>query len=213
MADSTLHEELYRSKEAMKRLQTFKVLVCGAGALGSNILESLARQGFTKLCVVDFDRVEDRNLSTQPYGRQNIGQKKTSAIVNKIYRDLEIDILWQAVHMDAGNAGKFIKGWDLIVDAFDNAPSRNIVAIRAKQENIPCLHVGIAEDGNYSEGVWNQVYSIPGEIEDSEICNYPLARNLVSITVGLACELIVQFATTGVQNTFTFTFKDLTINR
>jgi molybdopterin/thiamine biosynthesis adenylyltransferase len=43
------------------------VTVCGAGALGANITENLARSGAGSLVVIDRDRIEERNLSTQPY--------------------------------------------------------------------------------------------------------------------------------------------------
>ncbi len=48
----------------MQRLRQVLVTVCGAGALGANLAENLARQGFTRIRVIDRDRVEERNLST-----------------------------------------------------------------------------------------------------------------------------------------------------
>jgi tRNA A37 threonylcarbamoyladenosine dehydratase len=49
----------------MSLIKNLPVTVCGAGALGANT-ESLARSGFGQLTVVDRDRIEERNLSTQP---------------------------------------------------------------------------------------------------------------------------------------------------
>jgi tRNA A37 threonylcarbamoyladenosine dehydratase len=48
----------------MEQLKDFAVSVCGAGALGANIIENFARSGFGKLVVIDRDRIEERNLST-----------------------------------------------------------------------------------------------------------------------------------------------------
>ena len=42
--------------------------MCGAGAVGSNLVDNLARQGAENLCVVDRDRVEEHNVSTQVWG-------------------------------------------------------------------------------------------------------------------------------------------------
>jgi tRNA A37 threonylcarbamoyladenosine dehydratase len=62
--NSFYHEQLYRTPALMARLGEFSVAVCGAGALGANIAESLARMGFRQLRIIDRDRIEERNLST-----------------------------------------------------------------------------------------------------------------------------------------------------
>ena len=54
------HEQLYRTPDLMAQLKDFTVTVCGAGALGANITEDLARSGFGKLVVIDRDRIEER---------------------------------------------------------------------------------------------------------------------------------------------------------
>ncbi|MEO8891383.1 MAG: ThiF family adenylyltransferase, partial [Coleofasciculaceae cyanobacterium] len=51
------HEQLHRSAALMSQIQDFPVTVCGAGALGANITENLARSGFGKLVVIDRDRI------------------------------------------------------------------------------------------------------------------------------------------------------------
>lgn len=57
----------------MAPLKDFPVTVCGAVALEANITENLARSGFSKLVVIDRDRIEERNLFTQPYYKSDIG--------------------------------------------------------------------------------------------------------------------------------------------
>ena len=52
MSKMTLHEEIYRGAEALKKVERIRILVAGCGALGSNLLDTLARQGFRNLgCV------------------------------------------------------------------------------------------------------------------------------------------------------------------
>lgn len=48
----------------MAALRDYPVTVCGAGALGANLVETLARSGYGKLRVIDCDRIETGNLST-----------------------------------------------------------------------------------------------------------------------------------------------------
>src|SRR5215210_4253538 len=84
--DAFFHEERYRSEAVMRRLRDLPVTVCGAGALGANIAESLVRTGFGRLKVIDRDRVEERNLSTQPYYRSDVGAFKAKILANMLYR-------------------------------------------------------------------------------------------------------------------------------
>ena len=65
------------------------VTVCGAGALGGNLAETLARMGFARLKVVDRDGVEMRNLSTQPYSRAEVGAPKARVLANALYRAVQ----------------------------------------------------------------------------------------------------------------------------
>ena len=58
------HEQIYRTSNLMEKLQTYPVTVCGAGAVGANLIENLSRTGLAKLKVIDRDRIEERNLST-----------------------------------------------------------------------------------------------------------------------------------------------------
>lgn len=80
------HEHLYRTDAVMAKLKEFPVTICGAGALGANLVENLARAGFGKLKVIDRDRIEERNLSTQPYYRSDVGAFKAKILANNLYR-------------------------------------------------------------------------------------------------------------------------------
>src|SRR5258708_22555461 len=95
------HEQLYRSPELMARVREMAVTVCGAGALGANMVESLARSGFARLKVIDRDRVEERNLSTQPYYRSDIGAFKAKILANSLFRALGVTIDARAAPLTA----------------------------------------------------------------------------------------------------------------
>src|SRR5215207_8863013 len=112
------HEQLQRSAEVMRRLREQPVTVCGAGALGANVVESLARAGFARLRVIDRDRVEERNLSTQPYYRSDVGARKATMLANMIYRAVGVTVEARAEELDERNAERLLEG--LVVDAFDN---------------------------------------------------------------------------------------------
>ncbi len=78
----------------------------------------------------------------------------------------------------------------------------------ADKTEIPCIHAGLSAD--YAEVIWNEVYRVPSDVND-DVCDYPLARNLVMLTVSVACEAIASFIASGEQRNFTITLKDLTV--
>ncbi|TAF97631.1 MAG: ThiF family adenylyltransferase [Oscillatoriales cyanobacterium] len=186
------HEQLYRSAAVMSLIKNFPVTVCGAGALGANIVESLARSGFCQLRVVDRDRIEERNLSTQPI------------LANHLYRALSVSIDAHSKELTPANVDRLLANSALAIDTFDNSIGRQAVKDYCASASIPCVHVGLAAD--YSEIIWNQHYRA-----NDDVCDYPLARNLVMLTVSVACEVIVTFAATQEQQNLTCTIKDFAV--
>ncbi len=202
------HEQLYRTDAVMKTLQDYPVTICGAGALGANLAENLARAGFSKLKVIDRDRIEERNLSTQPYYRSDVGAFKAKILANNLYRAIGTKVEAETKELSATNVSQLLRGSGLIVDVFDNSQSRQTVKDYADKAGIPCLHAGLSAD--YAEIIWNNVYRVPSGMND-DVCDYPLARNLVMLTVAVTCEAMVAFVAIGQQRNFTVTLKDLTI--
>ncbi|AFY36321.1 ThiF family adenylyltransferase [Calothrix sp. PCC 7507] len=202
------HEQLYRTNAVMTKLKNYPVTICGAGALGANIAENLARSGFDKLTVIDRDRIEERNLSTQPYYRSDVGAFKAKILANNLYRAIGTKVDAKTKELTSANTNQLLQDSQLIVDVFDNSLARQTVKDYADQKSIPCLHVGLAAD--YAEVIWNDVYRVPSEVND-DVCDYPLTRNLVMLTVAVACEAIISFIATAQQRNFSITQKDLTV--
>jgi molybdopterin/thiamine biosynthesis adenylyltransferase len=202
------HEQLYRTDAVMRRLRDLPVTVCGAGALGANMTESLVRQGFARIGVIDRDRIEERNLSTQPYYRTDIGAFKAKILANALYRAVGVAVVAKSEELTEANAAKLLAGSELVVDTFDNSVGRQAVKDACATLGVPCLHVGLARD--YAEVIWNGIYRVPSMAQD-DVCDYPLARNLVMITVAVACEAAVAFAATGRQQSYAMTLGDFEI--
>jgi molybdopterin/thiamine biosynthesis adenylyltransferase len=202
------HEQLYRSAELMARVRDLRVTVCGAGALGANITESLARSGFARLRVIDHDRVEARNLSTQPFYYNDAGASKAKILAHALYRAVRVEVEAQDVELTTTNAPKLLDGSHLVIDAFDNSASRAAVKDYCLQAQVPCLHAGLA--GDYAEVIWNEIYRVPSPAQD-DVCDYPLARNLVTLAVAIACEAVITYAATGERQSFTVTLRDFAV--
>ena len=65
---------------------------------------------------------------------------------------------------------------------------------------------------DYAEIIWNQFYRVPSHIND-DVCDYPLALNLVMFTVAVASEVIVKFIATEEQLSFTVTWEDFAVKQ
>ncbi len=202
------HELLHRNADVMRRITDYTVTVCGAGALGANIVESLARQGFATIRVIDCDRIEERNLSTQPYYASDVGAFKAKILANALYRALGVKLDVRTDELTTTNAAKLLKECALVVDAFDNSVSRQAVKDYCASAQVEGLHAGLASA--YAEVIWNENYRVPSATQD-DICDYPLARNLVMLTVAVTCESIVKFITNGEKQSFTITFDDFAV--
>jgi molybdopterin/thiamine biosynthesis adenylyltransferase len=208
MAGKFHHEILYRGGELLAKLSAFQVTICGVGAVGSNLADNLARQGMAKLRAIDHDRVEEHNVSTQLYGENEIGVWKVDALRNRLFRNMGIEIDAVRKELTAANARSLLKDATLIVDALDNADARRIVQDAARLAGIPCIHVGLYED--YFEVVWDEAYRVPPNT-GGDVCDYPLARNLILLAVAVASETILEFLATGTRANWSGTLKDFQI--
>lgn len=204
------HESLHRSEEAMKKMSTVRITICGAGSLGANIAENLGRAGILNIAVIDMDRVEERNLSTQPYAKADIGSKKARVLANNLYRACGVRGEALDVELDSNNSSKLLRNADIVIDTFDNSKSRAVVQETCANLLTRCLHAGMAS--RYSEVVWDPGYRVPSAAND-DVCDYALARNLAVITAAIAAETCIKFVTEDVMENYTFTLGDMKISK
>ncbi|MCP9953996.1 MULTISPECIES: adenylyltransferase/sulfurtransferase MoeZ [Actinomadura] len=112
-----------------KRLKNAKVLVVGAGGLGSPALLYLAAAGVGTLGVIDFDVVDESNLQRQIIHRQSsLGKPKVESAAETV-REINplIDVVVHDTALDRDNIMDIFAGYDLIVDGTDNFATRYMV--------------------------------------------------------------------------------------
>lgn len=204
------HEEIYRGKEVMDMFGTKHLTVCGAGAIGSNLVDNLARQGFKSFRVIDFDRVESHNINNQIYSHQHVGSLKVNALYDIIYEVNKSEVECIGKKLEADNIKKYIKDTDLVVDVFDNIPSRKLVRDFCHKNNIPCVHAGVLTD--FGEVIWNENYKLDEKQTNGlDPCDYPLARNIVLGVVILASEIIIDYFVHSNKREAIVTLKNLSV--
>ena len=209
MKDLYLHEGIYRGQEAIQKLGQLQVTLCGAGALGSLLADNLARQGFRQLTAIDDDRVELHNVGTQLYRQEDVGAFKVDVLRGHCFRAAGIEIGTFNKRLTESSVHKFLRGASLVVDTFDNSASRRIVSEYCRQNSLACLHLGMNAD--FGEVHWNEAYHVPQDVVAMDVCEYPLARNLILLVVAAGSEAILRYALEARKENYSITLKDLSI--
>ena len=126
-------------------LRQARVLVIGAGGLGSPAGFYLAAAGIGTLGIVDPDTVELSNLQRQIlHGSSDIGRPKVESAKNKL-NDLnpDVEIITYPARFDADNGAEIAAGYHFIVDGSDNFETKFLVNDVALKLGIPYSHAGI----------------------------------------------------------------------
>lgn len=139
-----------------------KITIIGVGALGSHLVQAL-RNEKAKLRVIDFDRVEMRNVASQFHFKGNVGKKKVEALRQSMQFCYGTALEIVSNKLTADNAVQLLGGADLLVDCLDNGEARRLVQNYARTHNIPCLHGALAADGGFGRVVWDEVFVIDDE--------------------------------------------------
>lgn len=115
--------------EGQKKIRSSKVLVIGAGGLGSPVIQYLAAAGVGTLGVADFDEVELHNLNRQIIHNENtVGiskVKSAEAFVSSLNHHVKFTAIDKKI--DSLNAEEILSQYDIIVDGSDNFISRYLI--------------------------------------------------------------------------------------
>ncbi|MCU1429131.1 MAG: dinucleotide-utilizing enzyme [Actinomycetia bacterium] len=128
-----------------QKLLGAKVLLLGAGGLGSPAALYLAAAGVGTLGIVDMDVVDASNLQRQIlHNMDRIGERKVDS-AKKTLTDLnpDVDIVTYDVRFGADNVLDIIDGYDVIVDGTDNFPTRYLLNDASLLKRIPVVHGSI----------------------------------------------------------------------
>jgi len=138
--------------DGQKRLKNAKVLVIGAGGLGSPALLYLAAAGVGTLGIVDFDEVDASNLQRQIiHGESDVGRSKADSARDAIVEiNSGIVVRLHKIRLEPQNAVELFAEYDLIVDGTDNFATRYLVNDAAVLARKPY--------------VWGSIYRFQGQV-------------------------------------------------
>jgi hypothetical protein len=142
-----------------------RIVICGIGALGSTAVQYL-RNVAAELRLVDFDRVESKNLSAQWFVKQSLGKNKAEAARLQLANFYGAKAEAMGVRLGPHNAAQLLAGCTLAVDCFDNADSRIALSEAARAAAVPLVHAALAADGTFGLVRWDERFV--ADREDTE---------------------------------------------
>ena len=138
--------------KGQKRLKASKVLIVGAGGLGTPLAQYLAAAGVGTIGIIDNDEVEESNLQRQVmHGTRDIGRPKVASAKDSI-RQINplVKVETYNMRLTAENAESIISEYDVVADASDNYPTRYLV-------NDTCVLLGKPD-------VFGAMYQFEGQV-------------------------------------------------
>lgn len=131
--------------EGQKKLLESKVLVIGAGGLGSPVLLYLAAAGIGTLGIIDSDVVDLSNLQRQIiHFTPDINIPKVDSAKSKIQQlNPDVNVITYNERLTSKNIVEIIKDYDFIIDGTDNFPTKFLVNDACVMNNKPFSHAGI----------------------------------------------------------------------
>ena len=137
-----------------------------------------------------------------------MGAWKVEVLRQRLFRAAGVEIEAVRKDLDDRTARGLLRDAGLVVDTFDNSASRRLVQEHCRALQLPCLHVGLYAD--YGEVIWDERYRVPRDV-GGDVCDYPLARNLVLLVVAVASEVLIRHALTGVRQDYSATLRDFSV--
>jgi len=155
--------------DGQKRLKNAKVLVIGAGGLGSPALLYLAAAGVGTLGIVEFDTVDESNLQRQIiHGQSDIGKSKALSAQESIAEvNPLVEVIRHDTRLDNDNVMEIFAGYDLILDGTDNFATRYLVNDAAVLSHKPY--------------VWGSIFRFEGQVSVFWADHGPQYRDLYPV--------------------------------
>ncbi|MCU1580926.1 MAG: sulfur-carrier protein adenylyltransferase/sulfurtransferase [Microbacteriaceae bacterium] len=142
--------------ESQRRLANARVLVVGAGGIGSNVIPSIAAAGVGTIGIIDADVVEPSNLARQTiHGPADIGRSKVASATDSVrIIDPLVRVIGFETAITAANAIDILRDFDLVVDGSDNFPTRYLVNDAAAIVGIPLVWGAVHQYGGQAGVCW-----------------------------------------------------------
>lgn len=151
-------------EEGQARLASSSIMIIGCGALGGQIAMLMAGSGIGRIGIADFDHIEISNLQRQLFFTEADEGKSKAELLGKRMKALnsEVEISIYDVKIDARNAASILSGYDLIIEATDNASTKYFIDSETQSLRLPCIIGGVNGWRGQVAALANNNPDIPG---------------------------------------------------
>lgn len=182
------------------------VVVIGAGALGSNLVLA-GRNWPAEVRVVDFDRVESKNIDSQFHTYMGMGKNKAVALQAAMMGLFKLKIDTKPTRLSSDNAKELVGSGSLVVDCTDNYVTRRFIQYHAQnQRDVQCLHCCLSTGGDVSRVVWTEHFVADPEGEEGQAtCEDGQNLPFHILTAALAAQVVQRYLSTGERQSWQLT--------
>jgi molybdopterin/thiamine biosynthesis adenylyltransferase len=186
-----------------------RLVVVGVGALGSHVVQ-LLRNVDAWICVIDFDRVEQKNVGSQFHAQGTVGKKKVLGLTQSMRFLFKRELVAIPHKLTKDNVEELLGDADLVIDCLDNAESRRIVQNYCHDilppkhikgvtvRPIPCLHGALDGAGSFGMVRWSEDFTIDEEPADgAATCDDGEFLPFIAITAAFIAQAASTFLRTG----------------
>lgn len=174
-----------------------KVVIVGVGALGSHVAQFLRNEA--ELTVIDFDRVEQKNVLSQFHSKVSVGKNKATSM-REAFNFLYGVKLEAIPHKLTCDNIELLDATDLILDCLDNAPSRRLVQFGTGA--IPVLHGALAADGAFGRVGWDETFTIDEGVEGAPTCEGGEFLPFIALVSAFMAKAAQEYLKTGKKQGF-----------
>jgi molybdopterin/thiamine biosynthesis adenylyltransferase len=175
-----------------------KVLLVGAGGLGSEISVALCRKGLGFLSILDMDVVSVSNISRQKYFPADLGKNKAHRLAKNLVKESYCGTVIQGYSVSLQDAiawGVDLSSYQLVIVGVDNNPTRVLASRFFRQAGTPVIFSAVSADANWGyifvqepgngKACWGCMF--PDSINDERWpCGTPAVIDIVKVVSGMA---------------------------
>lgn len=176
-----------------------RIVFGGAGAIGSTAIW-FCRNLDADIRVIDFDRVESKNLLAQSFTRQAIGKNKAEALRLQLKNYFAKDLQAFSVRLTAQNVKQFCSDADLLVDTFDNAAGRRLLSKFAAESGKPLVHGAMTADSTFGIVRWDELFQADEEDQPGQpTCEGGEHLPFIAVLSATLARVIQDFVISGIK--------------
>ena len=201
--NATIRQELSLQKNQFELSKDIRIVICGCGALGSHVIEALARAGFCtregSMILVDNAEYSIENMSTSVLFAHQLYQSKVNICEQNVaLLGNGTNITPVKTYLNSVNVKKIGRIGDIVIDCFDdtnNLEGRKVLIERWRNldKSVPILHVGMNAE-EIGCVLWNEKYILPENTDvTEEICDHAMSLSMILIVTSLALKSIYHY--------------------